>query len=415
MPSQKTGAIHEMGGYEYDSNSGFQRVENAALVTGQTLAATPGKIWDEIRTDLSSRPEKVMTVAGISTAAGFGVTSLLTKFPRAGTVGLAVVLGYQGIKYGGEALGFLSEASHAGDDFSRKQLVDRGSSRLGNEGALFIESAPGLALGGSLASKMVGTPPLYSAIGRSVDNRVIQPISSKVNETWAFYGPGRMKMPAGTLTDEGFVNVLKIEETLAGRHPWSGVETGRSIDLLKGKISRPITGTKAEIDFGFAEKPGRLPFHTHNANDEIPSLSDVLHTMDVGLIRSGERTTFYLGQAREYKAAQLAGRVDEFVPKLKALTIDHGKETARTIESNWTLTRLPGTNKLTTDLQGFLGTHVDYQAARTTLSRLDITKPWSQIGQIPVLEKIPLQDDLMTVLQGMTGGKRPNIRVVGEK
>lgn len=403
-----------MGGYEYDSNTGFQRVENAALVTGQTLAATPGKIWDEIRTDLSSRPDKVMTVAGISTAAGFGVTSLLTKFPRVGTAGLAVVLGVQGIRYGGEALGFLSEASRAGDDFSRKQLVDRGSSRLGNEGALFIESAPGLALGGSLASKMVGTPPLYSAIGRSVDQRVVQPLSTKINETWAFHGPGRMKLPAGTVSDEGFVNVLKLEESLVPRHPWNGIETGRSIDLLKGRISRPVTGQKAEIDFGVVQRPGRLPFHTHGANDEIPSLSDVLHTMDIGMIRSGGRTTYYVGQAREYQAAKLANQLEKFEPKLQALVIDHGAQTARTLESTWTVKpAVPGSNIQPSELKRFGGTWVDYQASTASLSRLDITKPWSQIGQIPVLPSVPKGSDLSSVLSGMTPGKRPRIKIIG--
>lgn len=404
-----------MGGYEYDSNTGFQRVENAALVTGQTLAATPGKIWDEIRTDLSERPGKVMTVAGISTAAGFGVTSLLTKFPRAGTAGLALVLGYQGIQYGKEALGFLSEASNAGDEFSRKQLVDRGSSRLGNEGALFIESTPGLALGGSLASKMVGTPPLYSAIGRSVDNRVIQPVSGKISETWAFHGPGRMKLPTGTLTDEGLVNVWKLEETLVPRHAWNGVETGRSIDLLRGRISRPITGTKSGIEFGFKDKPGRLPFHTHEVADEIPSLKDVLGTTDLGMIRSGNRTTFYVGQAREYNAAKLAGKLEEFVPRLQALTVDHSSQTARKLESIWTVKPAPGAKILPTELKPFGGTYVDYNATKSSLSSLDITNAWSQIGQLPVTKSVPKGDDLLAVLSGMAPGKRPHVRIIGEK
>lgn len=404
-----------MGGYEYDSNTGFKSVENAALVTGQTLAATPGKIWDEIRTDLSQRPDKVATVAGISTAAGFGVTSLLTKFPRAGTAGLALMVGYQGLKYGGEAIGFLSEASQAGDDFTRQQLVDRGSTRLGNEGALLVESAPGLVLGGSLASKMVGTPPLYSAIGRSVDKRVIQPVSTKINETWAFHGPGRMKLPNGTVSDDGLVNLLKLEETLVPRHPWKGFETGRSVDLLKGRISRPITGQKAEIDFGFAEKPGRLPFHTHGANDEIPSLKDVVHTFDMGMIRSGNRTTFYVGQAREYEAARLAGKLEEFVPRLRALVVDHGSQTAKTFESAWTVKPpLPGSNKLVTDLKPFLPTYVEYQASRTSLANLHLADPWAQIGKLPVAKSVPMGDDLMAVLTGMTGGKRPTIRVAGE-
>ncbi len=374
---------------EQNQLSTLDRVGNASVVTGRVLAETPSAIWDELSYDLSQRRGQVAQVAGLSTGLGFGATTLLTRAPRVGGLILAGALGYQAYQYGRETLGFLSEASSTSNEAYRDALVDRGRSAMGREGALLVESSPGLFAGGYLASRLVGTPALYNSVGRFSDSYIRQPIANVtsraanvVSETYAFHGPGRMRLPASTVTAEGNVNVLEISETLGPHHRWGGVETGRSVDLLRSRISRPVSGMESHVDVPYSNRPGRLTYHTHGPENPMggrPSLHDIVNTRDLGIIQRGNQTTFYVGRASEVDAAISSGVGDRMPLDLKAIVLDSERQTAFLLESTW--------QSSSRTWSPMIPQYVDYQRARSTLRALDITNPWSQIERIPSITK----------------------------
>jgi hypothetical protein len=362
---------------------------NILATSRDVLAQTPSKIYDELAADLQ-QPGKLATVTAVSTGLGFGTTAMLSKFPKAGPYVIAGVAGIQAVRYAGSTLGFLSEASHANSDFERRMLADHTSSKLGREGAMMIESTPGLVLGGSLAARMVGTPPAFKSIGSFAERNVGRPLSSAtaatkefVAEQWAFRGPGRMPLPANILTSEGKVNALELGEMLAAKHPWTGVETGRSVDLLYARISKPLIGKPTSLDPGFRDRPGRILFHTHGPESAIgtrPGVFDLKASQDLGIIARGKQTAYFVGQGREFNAAIAAGTEKAFAPKLQTLVLDSERQSAFLLESQWQ----PGTLGWSPSAPVF----VDYQAARAALTKVDITKPWSEFSKIPTLPSL---------------------------
>ncbi len=377
-----------MGENFYPTRS--ERIGNMLRATGATLSETPSKLYDEVAKDLQD-PKKMLTLAAVSTGVGYGSTALLAKFPKAGGVALAGVAGYQVYRYGANTLGFLSEAGDASTEYQRRMLAERSSLGLAREGAMLIEGTPGALAGGYLATRSFGVPPLYKTIGRAADKAVLKPASKAgtaakefVYEQWAFRGPGNMDLPANILHKEGTVNVLELSEMLAARHPWKGVETGRSIDLLGHRISKPIKGEATSFELGFSDKPGRVLFHTHGP-DRIggarPGRYDLIATHDVGIIQRGGYTGFYVGQGREFNAALASGTKETFAPKLQALFLDPKRETAFVLESVW--------QPKLSSWQPAAPKFVDYKEARTALSKLDITKPWQAIDKIPTA--VPLR------------------------
>lgn len=369
-------------GLDRDSNA----TENILVTTRDALAKTPSKILEELQNDMQN-PGKVATVAVVSTGLGFGTTAMLSKFPKAGPYVVAGVAGFQALRYAGDTLGFLTDAASANSDYQRTMLSDRASSSMGREGAMMIEATPGLVLGGSLATKMVGTPPAFKAVGSFAERNVGRPIASAtaatkefVVEQWAFRGPGKMPLPANILSQEGKVNALELSEILIPKHVWKGVETGRSIDLLGGRISKPLYGKPTTLDPGFSDKPGRILFHTHGPESTIgtrPGLNDIRATQDFGIISRGNQTAFYVGQGREFNAAVAAGAEKTFAPKLQALVLDTERKSAFLLESVWE----PQLAAFTPAVPKY----VDYKTARSTLTKLDITKPWSQLKEIPTV------------------------------
>ncbi len=375
--------------------------ENVLVTTRDTLARTPSKLLEELHNDFTQNPGKVATVAVASTALGFGTTAMLSKFPKVGPYVVAGVAAYQGVRYAGSTLDFLGEASNANTDFQRKLLVERASTSLGREGAMMIEGTPGLIVGGALATKMVGTPPAFKAVGSFVERNTPGSISRAtaatrefVSEKWAFHGPGKMELPANILTQEGKVNALELSEILIPKHQWKGVETGRSIDLLGGRISKPLYGKPTSLDPGFRDQPGRILFHTHGPESAIgtrPGLFDLKATQDFGIISRGKQTAFFVGQGREFNAALAAGAEKTFAPKLQALVLDTERKSAFVLESVWQ-PQLSAWNPAAPKF-------VDYQSARAALTKLDITKPWSQIKEIPTLPSIRGQSIDWSALQ----------------
>jgi hypothetical protein len=357
--------------------------------TRDVVAASPGAIYDQLHADMQN-PKKLVATTATSAAIGFGTVALLSKAPKVGGFVVAGLAGYQALSYGGSTMDFLGKAGHANTDLQRKQLVDEYSRGIGREGAMFIEATPGAIVGGSLAVKAVGMPNSFNTIGRFVDRNTPTPIKNAtlatrefVNEQWAFRGPGRMPLPANILHSDGRVNALEIGEMLSAKHPWTGVETGRSIDLLNMRVSKPIIGKPSSLDPGFRDKPGRILFHTHAPDSPIgtrPGHFDLLATQDVGIVSRGSQTAYFVGQAREFNAAARAGLADAFAPRLQTIVLDSQKKTAFTLDSVW----LPKTESWQPAVPRF----VDYQAAQETLKRLNIAQPWSQIKEIPVLPSI---------------------------
>lgn len=353
---------------------------NVALTTGDVLAQTRTKIFDELSSDLSpERRGKLALIAGGSTVVGFGTTAMLTKLPKVGSAILLGLAAYQTIRYAANALDFVFDAANADSDYARKLLANRTSSDLARESTFMIESAPCLIAGGALSAKTIGVP--FKSPASPLDDKIVaipRHPAQYAREQWAFYGPGSMRVPSTAISQDGRVNLVEIGELLSERHPWQGVEVGRSIDLLKGRISRPVYGTKRAIEgLGVSEKPGRISFHTHSPDAPIgprPSLVDLNNERHVGIIARGDDLTLYVGRAREYKAAQAAGREADFAPKLKATVLNKRDETALLLQGKWH----PKTERWTD-----IGVNpVDYQAARKVWSQTDLSKPWSQPSQI---------------------------------
>lgn len=353
------------------------RVANAAAVTGRVVLETPGAIWDEIHYDLKERPGEVLKTGAVSTGVGFGATALLERYPRTAGLALAGLLTYQGIKYGGETLGFLKDASGASDEASRQFYVNQGKNALGREGALLVESTPGLLAGGYLASRTLGTPRLYDQIGSLAERRVLAP----ARDYYSFRGPGSMRLSETAINAEGRVNVLEIGETLASRHAWTGVETGRTVDLLSLRASRAASGTAGSVELPMPNRAGRITFHTHAPDGAIgsrPSLIDIQNTRDFGIIQRGNQTTYFVGRAAEHDAALATGAQRPL--DMKALILDSERQSAFLLESTWQGEAVGWSQ--------YMPRYVDYNQARTTLKALDITKPWSQFESIPAITKV---------------------------
>lgn len=369
-----------------------ERLANLAKATTDLVAQTPSKIYDEIANDLSTPEGRVRLglTAGTSTAIGFGGTALLAKAPKVGAVILGGAALYQGYRYVSNALDFMSEAGDANDEYSQRLLVERASHGLARESATMIESTPGLIVGGVVASKTVGVPKLYQDIAGVASNKVGTPIKQAyrtsrvgefVNEQWAFRGPGGMRLSSTVIKENGQVNVLEISEMIGRRatslESGAGVETARSIDLIKLKVSRPAVGKEGTVDLGFKDKFGRLTEHTHPLETPIgtrPGRYDVTATRDLGMIRRGDQTAFFVGQAREYQAAAAIGKADVFAPKVQSLVLDNQRQSAFLLDAVWQ----PQSSSWANTAPKF----VDYHQARKTLSSLDISNPWAQFQQL---------------------------------
>ena len=376
-------------GSEFGFRDEPSSTENVLKASRDLVVATPSALYNQLSDDMQNS-SKLATTVGVSTAAGFGITALLSKAPKVGGFVVAGMAGYEALRYGSHGLDFIGQAADANSDSQRKQLVDRYSKGLAREGATMIEATPGMLLGGSLAVKAVGMPNSYKAVGSLIERNTPQAVKNAtatgkefVAEQWAFRGPGKMQLPSNILHADGKVNVLDLGELLAPKHPWQGVETGRSIDLLRQRISKPIIGKAESLDPGFADKPGRIFFHTHGPESSIgtrPGQFDLVATQDLGIISRGSQRAYFVGQAREFNAAVKSGTSETFSPKLQTLILDTERKTAFTLESVW-LPRLQS-------WQPAVPKFVDYQAAQNSLRSINITKPWEQISEIPVLPSI---------------------------
>ncbi len=157
---------------------------------------------------------------------------------------------------------------------------------------------------------------------------------------------------------------MKLSETLT---PQAGVERARSLDLQTGKASRIFVGSEREVAPKFEDRSGRVLIHTHPFEaGPRPGLPDLKATQDLGIIRSGDYRTFYIGQKG----------LGSGEAQLKALVLDDANKQAFILHNQ------PSTVK------GFTWQHaapqyVEYEGAANSLRSLDVKNAWSQIDALP--------------------------------
>lgn len=370
-------------------------------IAGGALANAPGLYASELKRDIVEDPLSVAQTFGVSAGIGFAATGILKKAPRSGKAMLATAALWQAYSYGSRAVDFLSEAGEAQSHAQRDSLVYQGSLGIAREGVLLTEAAPGLLLGGNLGVRTFGKPELYqsvqngvksakAAIGESRIAKAVQstPPGQALSRYSAFHGRGTIDLPLSVkvkpTSDTPFtrVNVMQIDELIGGSkgNQFNLYEEGRAIDVLNLKASRKLTGSHRtqELDMGFVDRVGHIRQHTHRPGHELPSLQDVQSTRHLGIIHSGDKTTFYVGRMAEYNAgitesAKLGQKLaapDVKLP-IQGVTLDKTSGTASLFES------VPGGGNSNIGL--FTRRTVSYDEAANALSKLDLGNPWAQL------------------------------------
>jgi hypothetical protein len=347
-------------------------IENVASVTARTLSQTPGAFYDELASDLKNRPADVLTrVAG---GVGIGVVgTVLLKSPKVAAAVSVIGLGYTGIEAATSLSGFVAKAADANTESERSQLANLSSKNLGRSLTNFTEAAPGMMIGGYAASKAFGAPPLYGRIGQAAEEKILMPIKDRA----AFIGPGTERLPAALINGEKQADLLEISRILGGKHPWKGVETGRTLDLNTLKLSRQVTGNENTISWLPAStKADKIPFHIHGPNAGVgarPSLDDIMATRNLGIVKQGDQVAFYVGHLDELSMMQKAGKAELLQPGMRTVVVDHANQTA---------SRLTGRYDRT---QGWLFNEpktLDYQSTLKALKAVDLRNPWSTLEGI---------------------------------
>ncbi|MBK9143477.1 MAG: hypothetical protein IPM23_13325 [Candidatus Melainabacteria bacterium] len=264
--------------------------ENVLDVTGGVLKATPGKLFDEVYSDVTERPGEVAGKAAVSGVVGYQAMKAMTRFPKVGTV-VALGLGaWQLGRYGLETAGFMDRARNADTRSARDALIDSGSTSLAREGTLLIETLPGAMAGSSLAVRRYGAPQIGRALAET---------RQTASEIYAFYGPGSSRIPGSLVTREGNVDLIKLAGSFGQKNPWTGVETAQSFDFASMRASRVFRGTSEGVKLPFADKPGRVLVHNHSPLAEgglRMTGTDRVGTFGTGVIQSGDDMLVYEGQ-----------------------------------------------------------------------------------------------------------------------
>ncbi|MBZ0187458.1 MAG: hypothetical protein K8F91_14520, partial [Candidatus Obscuribacterales bacterium] len=341
---------------------------------GGVLQQTPGRLIDEVMNDLVNNPGEVATKALVSGIVGYQGLRLMSKAPKVGGV-VALGLGaWQLGRYGLETAGFIGEARHADTAIERGQLIERGSKAVAHEGALLVETMPGLLVGGKLALNKYGAPPLRTALAETRQTAF---------ELYAFRGPGSSRVPASVINKDGTVDLLQLSQGFARNNAWTGVETGQSVNLLNLRASRTVRGGAEKLELGFADKPGRVLLHTHAPTPKVglhSSLQDRIATQGVGVIQSGQSTIVYMGQAARYRQAIAAGqKAGQVKLPLQELHLNAATRTATLFESVQ-----GGAADATVSL--ISKQPVNFTSAQQMLKRLDVTKAWPQLKDLALMD-----------------------------
>jgi hypothetical protein len=311
-----------------------QEISNIADVSWRTASGTPHAFFNEIAADLSERPAQVVLRAAEGVVGGVVGTALL-KNPKVAAVASIGALVYTGYETAIGADHFVRSASRADTEAQRATLADRNARHIGAGLSTFVESAPGLIGGGYLAARAMGAPPLYTRVGDILDKNLMEPARQSI----AFRGPGSLRLSSSFVKGEGEFDAIASARLLAERHPWTGVETGATLDLDRMRLSRTVTGREDVIgSLPGVQRDNVVPFHTHGPEAPVgyrPSRVDLAATRDLGIVQQGARTTYYMGEARQYASLAQAGNAEHFSPLMRALSIDHEKGLAERITGQW--------------------------------------------------------------------------------
>lgn len=338
------------------SDFSFKNIENELSVTGRVALATPGKILDEIQNDWKNDKTKLLTTTLESAAIGFATAIAFKSAPGAAILATGVLAGLGVISKTAPMFG---SAWNANTDAQRDLLVNKYSADFGRTGATITEALPGFALGGKAGSITLARS---EALQNFAYKNITKPIEFPLQEQIAFRGPGATMLPEGAIK-AGSVDALKLSETLA---PQAGVERARSLDLQTGKASRIFVGKETEVTPKFEDRSGRVLIHTHPLEaGPRPGLYDIKATQDLGIIRSGDYRTFYIGQKG----------LGSGEAQLKALILDDANKQAFILHNQ------PGTNGYT--WQHAAPQYVEYEGAASSLRSLDVKNAWSQFDALP--------------------------------
>lgn len=338
------------------SDFSFKNIENEFNVAGRVALATPGAILDEVQKDWATNKTKLLTTTLESAAIGYATGFAFKSAPAAALLATGVLAGIGVISKTAPMFG---DAWNANSDAQRNSLVNKYSLDFGKTGATMAEGLPGFMLGGKAASISLARS---EALQNFAYKNITKPIEFPIQEQIAFRGPGATMLPEGTLK-AGSVDALKLSETLA---PKPGAELARSLDLQTGRASRIFTGKEFEVTPKFEDRSGRALIHTHPTEvGPRPGLYDLTATQDLGIIRSGDYRTFYIGQKG----------LGSGEAQLKALILDDANKQAFLLHNR------PGTNGYT--WQHAAPQYVEYEGATSALKSLDVKNAWSQFESIP--------------------------------
>jgi hypothetical protein len=349
-----------------DGNSSF---ENVAKVTARTLSQTPSAFYDELSSDIKNHPSDLLTRVAGGAAIG-AVGTVLLKNQKVAVVAAVAGIGWQGYEAASSLSGFVKKAAIADNDTARQRLADTSAQNLGRSLTNFTEAAPGMVLGGYAVSRAYGAPPVYNRIGKAVDEKLLMPVKDRV----AFIGPGSERLPRSVVGKDAqgkaTVDVLELSRILGDKHPWKGVETGRTVDLSSLKLSRPVVGTKDELKWlPRSNEADKIPFHIHGPEAGVgarPSMSDLLATRGLGIVKQGDQVAFFAGQFGPMSSMRMAGKIEYFQPSMRTVVVDHASQSARSLTGSYD--RLLGWQMNETR-------HLDYQGTLKALKALDLRNP----------------------------------------
>lgn len=354
---------------EGESGGLVNGLKNEASVFGKVVTDVPGAVWDEIRNDWNNHRGKLAAKEGISLAVGVGTGLALARAPFLMKTVLGAVFAYQGYEVASSAGSVIGRAWNAKTDASRRALANEAINGLSKAGADILETTPAFIAGGgaglAASGEFAGPRRLAVAVQEHVNDPLKYGIQSSgirfssaagelmpttIRERFAWIGPGTKQLPTSLISAEGKINLLETTRLMADMHPTQDAATlGRSrffsppsaneqwasIRLPDMKVSRTYYGNDLGVKMPFADREGRVMFHTHptegmSATYPVagarPSVPDLQSTADLGIIQSGPLTTIYQGASREYLASQL--QQTSFRPTLRALIFDREQKLA---------------------------------------------------------------------------------------
>ena len=332
--------------------SGMPLSEKVAL-GGEILSRVPGKTMDQIAFDLEHNQGAVLQRMGSGAAIGLAGTALLRFAPRLGYVGGALLMAKQTYDGISGLAGFSRDAdrlSSSNLNLVRQDFVEKKSSALASGTANLVEAAPGLIGGGYAATKLFGTPLVYSRSAAVVTEKIVDPIRNRA----AFVGPGTEALPA-SLGRADKVDLLEMAKTISARpgHVYNGREAGSVVDLAGMRVSRSKYGTETGLAaLPAPNKAETLTFHTHPlARGAHPGPEDIAATSHLGLISSGSQYGLFLGERGQMLKLLKSGQTAEHSPTLRALLFDEKTGTATRLlgtwnkaDRHWVLTERSGLN-----------------------------------------------------------------------